>query len=276
MLAWEPTTVVGEAESDVPLALVNGIRLRVEVDGPQQEPAVVLANSLGTDLRMWDPQLFALTARFRVVRFDARGHGASAAPDGPYSIGQLGEDLVGVLDYLGLERVHVCGLSLGGLVAMWAAAHHPERIARAVYANTAAKVGTPELWAERAALAREQGMAAVREVVLPRFFSDGYRRKHPEVVDAIGATLESTPAGGYAASCLALAAADLRPVVGRIRAPALVLAGSEDVATPRREAEWLVQQIPDSELVVLDGAAHLSNIEQPDRFNEAVLSFLTG
>ncbi|MDQ4057561.1 MAG: 3-oxoadipate enol-lactonase [Actinomycetota bacterium] len=248
------------------------IRIHVHVDGPDDAPVVLFSNSLGADLRMWDAQAEAFAGRFRVVRYDGRGQGGSDTPEGPYTIEALGGDALAVLDALEVERAHICGISMGGLVAQRLAAIHPERVDRAVYANTAAKIGSDEMWDARIAAVRTGGMKAIRDAVLGRFFTDSFG--DTEVVRRTSDTFTAASPEGYVNLCYAVRNADLRPLVGSIRAPSLVVAGAHDVATPPAEARWLHERIPGSELVVVADAAHLSNVEQPNRFNQAVLDFL--
>ncbi len=255
--------------------VVDGVRLAYRVDGPADALPVVLSNSLGTDLRMWDPQLPALSKHLRVVRYDSRGHGRSDVPPGPYTIERLGRDLLALLDHLEIERAYVCGLSLGGMVALWLAAHHPHRVDRAVFANTAAKIGTAESWNVRIEAVREGGMPAIRDMVVTRFLSEAFRRRKPDVECWVGDMLEATPPEGYIASCAALRDADLSEVITTIRVPSLIIASALDEATPPTQSRELHTAILGSKLVVLDEAAHLSNLEQPDAFNCVVLGFLT-
>jgi 3-oxoadipate enol-lactonase len=256
--------------------VVDGVGLNVRVDGPADAPALVLSNSLGTDLSLWDPQMPTLRERFRVARYDLRGHGGSDVPPGLITLDRLGQDVVDLLDALGIERAHVCGLSVGGLVSTWLAAHRPDRVDRAVLGAVAARIGTPELWRDRAEAVRAGGMAAVVDAVLARFFSERFRAERPDVVARVGQVLAATPQEGYAAACLALRDADLREEVAGIAAPTLVVVGRDDPATPVAEAEWLHARITGSELVVLEDAGHLCNLEQPERFTDAVVGFLSG
>ena len=251
----------------------GAVRIHVHIEGPADAPVVVFSNSLGTDLRMWDAQVPAFSERFRVVRYDGRGQGSSETPKGPYTMEELGGDALAVLDALDIERAHICGISMGGMVALWLAARHPERLGRAIYANTAAKIGTDEMWDARIEAVRSGGVGAVRDGVLARFFSDSSRCA-PQVIRSISETLDSASPEGYVELCSAIRDADLRDLVASIRIPSLVVAGAHDAATPPSEASWLHHEIRESELVVIDDAAHLSSVEQPDRFNQAVLDFL--
>jgi 3-oxoadipate enol-lactonase len=223
---------------------------------------------------MWEPQVQAFAGRFRVIRYDSRGHGRSDVPPGPYAIEQHANDLLSVLDALEIGRAHVCGLSLGGMVALWLSIHRPDRVQRAIFADTAARIGTEEMWNERIEKVRAEGMRAVREPGLARFFSEPFRQRHRDVVRQFGTMLETTPAEGYIAACAGLRDADLRHAVSRIRIPALVIGGELDVATPPSQARELHAAIPGSELVTLKQAAHLSNVERPDAFNAHALAFL--
>ena len=254
--------------------IVDGVQLAYHVDGREDEPPLVLVNSLGTDLRMWERQVATLGERLRVVRYDIRGHGHSGISDAPVTIERLGNDLLKLLDHLRIARAHICGVSLGGLIALWCAIHHPERVARAVFANTAARIGSVASWSARIELVRQGGMAAVREMALARFFSATFRARHPEVADTFAAMLEATDPAGYIAACTALRDADLRPLVASIRVPALILAGALDESTPPSQSEELHAAIGGSTLVVLPAGSHLSNVEQPAAFNTHLLRFL--
>ena len=256
----------GDKGEDAYLDAPDGVRLRYRDEGPREAPAIVFSNSLGTDLRMWEPQARALAGRFRVVRYDTRGHGRSGAPPGPYTLDQLGGDLLALLDTPGIARAHVCGLSLGGMTALWLAAHHPERVAHAVFANTAARIGSVDSWEARIALVRAGGMAAVREVAVSRFFSAAFHAHHPDLTQHIGAMLEATPPQGYIGCCEALRAADLHDAVARITAPSLVIGGALDESTPPAQARALHAAIRGSELLILPDTAHLSNLEQAEAF----------
>jgi 3-oxoadipate enol-lactonase len=257
-------------------AEIDGLDIAYRVDGRESADALVLVNSLGTDLRMWDPQMDSLAAHLRVIRYDCRGHGESFVPAGPTTIGRLGADLIALLDHLHVERAHLCGLSLGGLTALWVAAHHPARVDRAVFANTAARLGTTQSWDVRMRAVREGGMAAIRDAVVARFLGAGFRAAHPDIASRIGDMVEATPASGYLAACAALRDADLRGVVAAIRAPSLILAGELDESAPPLQSEELHAAIAGSELVVLRGAAHLTNVEQAGEFTRIVVEWLSG
>lgn len=249
---------------------------RQRFDGRKDEdaPVLVLANALGTTLEMWEPQMKALTEHFRVLRYDARGHGRSQVPPGPYSMEDLARDLFELLDALRLDVVAFCGLSLGGMVGIWAAAEEPERFDRLALCCTSAYVGPREIWEERAALVRAEGVGAVAESVLERWFTPGFHASHPEVVDRFRRMLLETPREGYAACCDAIRFWDYRPRLSLLCTPALVLAAEDDPSTPPDHSRLLVSRIPDSELVILPGVRHMANVEQPEAFTQTVLEFL--
>jgi len=242
-----------------------------EEAGPEGAPVLVLASSLGTTLAMWDGLLPALTERFRAVRYDHRGHGGSAAPPEPWVLDDLGGDLLALLDALGIARAHLLGVSLGGMVGLWLAAHAPERVGRVVACCTSARLGPPVAWRDRAAAVREGGMAAVADAVLERWFT-------PEADPALVARARSTLLGidpeGYAACCGAIAEMDLEPVLGRIAAPTLVVAATQDVATPPDHAVRIAAGVPGARVAVLPEAAHLAPLERPGAVAELVLAHL--
>ncbi len=252
---------------------VNGVRLHVRSDGDRKRPAVVLSNSLGTDLSMWDAQAAVLATRFHVLRYDTRGHGASSAPRGPYTIAQLGADVVGLLDHFDIERAHVVGLSMGGVTAQWLGAHAPQRIHKLVLANTASKIGSADAWQARAAAVRANGMNEIAAGSPARWFTPDFVARQPVVVGAMQKTVRGLDPEGYASCCEALAGADLTPDLHRIAAPTLVIAGAEDPVTTVADARALVAAIGSAALATLP-ASHLSNVEAPDRFSDAVASFL--
>lgn len=245
------------------------------VTGPVDAPVLVLAGSLGSTWAMWDPQGAALGDRFRVVRYDHRGHGRSPVPPGPYRIEDLGADLLGLLDRLGVARAHLCGLSLGAMTALWVAAHAPDRVDRLVLCCTSARLGPPEDWLARAATVRAEGAGAVAEAVVGRWFTPGYAAAHPDTVARMRATVAATPREGYAGCCEAVAAMDLTPALARVRAPTLVVAGAQDPSTPLEHAQRLVAGIPAARLAVLDPAAHLATVEQADAATRLLRDHLT-
>lgn len=252
---------------------MTAARLHHRFDGDPAAPVVVLSSSLGTTLELWEPQLPALTRGFRVLRYDHPGHGRSPLPTGPLD---LGGDVFTLLDELGLERVSFCGLSLGGLVGMWLASGAPERVERLVLACTSPRFATPEFWLERAAVVRRDGVEAIADVVLERWFTAAFRAAQPAIVQRHREMLVSTPPEGYARCCEVLAAWDLRERVGEIVAPTLVLGGADDPAVPSEDTELLGRTIPRARVVVLPQAAHLANVEHAEAFTRAVVDHLSG
>jgi 3-oxoadipate enol-lactonase / 4-carboxymuconolactone decarboxylase len=246
------------------------------IDGPAGAPLVVLANSLGTTWAMWDPQLAALTARFRVLRYDQRGHGSSPSAPGPYTIEQLGGDVLQMLDASEAERASVCGLSLGGGIAMWLAAHAPRRIDRLVLCCTAPVLPPAEQWTQRAATVRLSGPGVLLEALMDRWFTPGFPERRPDVARQVATMLGTADPEGYAGCCEAIAAMDEQADLASITAPTLIVAGAEDPVAPPAIAVAMLEQISGSSLVVLPRAAHLANMEQPERFTAAVVDHLAG
>ncbi len=246
------------------------------VDGPRDAPALVLSNSLGSTLGMWDRQMAALIPHFRVIRYDLRGHGASPVPPAPYDIADLGADVLALLDGLGVARAHVGGLSIGGQVGMWIAANAPERVDRLVLCCTSPRFEPPEAWAARAATVRADGVAAVADAVVARWFTPAFAGEFPELVHEMRDMIAGTPAEGYAACCGVVERTDLRTSLTSIEAPTLVIAGADDPAAPPEQSERIAAAIPCSRLAVVPHAAHLANVERPDDVNALILEHLLG
>ena len=249
--------------------------LRYELNGSEGAPVIAFTGSLGTDLTMWRPQSDRLGERFRTLRYDIRGHGSSPVPPAPYSIADLGTDLLALLDSLEIERASLCGLSIGGMTSMWVAAHAPERVDRLVVCCTSAHLGPPSAWLERAATVRADGVAAIADAVLGRWFTPQFAAAHPEVIERMRRQLSSTPAEGYAGCCEAIADMDLRGDLPSIVAPTLVLAGGDDPATPPEHGRLVAELIPGARFEVVSPAAHLATIERPDLTTAMILRFLT-
>ena len=251
----------------------DGVRIAWTAAGNRSKPALLLSNSLGTRWEMWDGDMAALTARFHIIRYDARGHGRSEAPSGDYSLARLGGDALAVLDAAGVARAHVAGVSMGGMTAQWLGVHAPQRIDRLVLANTAAVMGPASAWDARIGTVREAGMAAVADAVVECWFTPEFRSTRLAQVETIRDMLLATSPEGYAGCCAAIRDMDQRADIGRITAPVLVIGGLSDPATPPDKAEELAQLIPEARLEML-AAAHLSNIEQRDAFDRLVIDFL--
>lgn len=257
----------------MPMIDADGCPIHVEVAGPDSAPPLMLCNSLGTTLHMWDGQVEPFARHFRLVRYDRRGHGRSGVPDGPYTIERLGKDAVAVMDGLGLERVHWCGLSLGGMVGMWLGTHAPARIGRLILSNTTCHVPGGAVWDERIKTALERGMAALVDGTLERWFTAGFRERNPAAVARLREMVLSTSPVGYAGCCAAIRDMDQRESIRRITAPTLIIAGRHDPGTTVEAAEFMHGRIAGAALTVLD-AAHISNVEQQQAYTGTVLGFL--
>jgi 3-oxoadipate enol-lactonase len=259
----------------MPMMTIRGEEFHIRIDGEPGAPVLLLSNSLGTNLSMWEPQVPEWAGHFRVVRYDSRGHGRSTAADKPYSMALLAQDALAILDALGVEKAHWCGLSKGGMVGQWLATHHGERLKRVVLANTGARMGPPELWNQRIRNVRQNGMAALVQPTLERWFTPEFRERDKETVAAVSEMLSTTPPLGYACCCAAIRDMDQREPIHAIRNPVLVVIGKQDPATPPAAGHLIADAIPGAERVELD-AAHLSNLEKPAEFTRAVLDFLKG
>lgn len=257
----------------MPTIDADGCPIHVETEGPDKAPVLVFSNSLGTNLHMWDEQAKHLSKKFRVVRYDQRGHGKSGAPKVPYTLERLGKDVIAILDGLKIERAHFCGLSMGGFTGMWLGRIAPKRVNKLILSNTAAKIGDPIIWNGRVQTVLEKGMEAVVDGVLERWFTKTFREKAAPTVDRIRAMLLTTPPHGYAGCCAAIRDMDQRWDIGAIAMPTLIIAGAHDPATTVKDAELIAGRIKGSKFVKLD-AAHLSNIEQSKQYTETVEKFL--
>ena len=257
----------------MPFAQLKDVRIQYDLAGPADAPVLVFSNSLGETLSMWDPQTPVFQKQFRVLRYDTRGHGQSSVTPGPYTIEQLARDVLALLDELHIDRVYFCGLSMGGQTGMWLALNAADRFHKLVLSNTAAKIGTPEIWNPRIEAVRKGGMKSISTGVMERWFSAEYRAKSPGVVASTKLTFEGANPEGYAANCAAIRDFDARAAISAIRIPTLVIAGSHDVATTPAEGRYLADRIAGARYVELN-AAHLSNIENRDRFNTELSTFL--
>ena len=250
--------------------------LHYQIEGPQDAPVLVLSNSLGTDLHMWDAQIPAFAEHFRVLRFDTRGHGRSLVTQGPYSIEQLGRDVLALLDALHIERAHFCGLSMGGLIGQWLGINAGERLHSLVVCNTAAKIGESAIWDPRIEMVLRDGaaaMVALRDASIARWFTADFAEAHPETAKQITDMLAATSPQGYAANCAAVRDADYREQLGAIKVPTLVIAGSDDAVTPPSGSHFIQERVAGAEYAEFY-AAHLSNVQAGDAFSQRVLTFL--
>ncbi len=258
----------------MPFLEAGDLRVHYLLNGRDSAPLVVLSNSLGTNFSMWDPQAPALEQKFRLLRYDTRGHGQSSATPGPYSIEQLARDVLALLDALAIDRAHFCGLSLGGMIGMWLGVNAPARLSKLVLCNTAPKIGTTETWNTRIESVRKAGMKSVAPGVLERWFTPEFRARWPQVVASVRRMLETTPPEGYAACCAAVRDMDQREAISAIRVPTLVISGARDPATPPAEGRFLAERIAGAQYAELP-TAHLSNLEAPEQFSSELMRFLT-
>ncbi len=250
-------------------------KLHYQLEGADGAPLLVLSNSLGTTLDMWLPQMPALLEHFRVLRYDTRGHGQSEITPGPYTIAQLGNDVLALMDHLKAPSAHFCGLSMGGMTGIWLGIHAPDRIERLVLCNTSAAIGVPEMWNARIAQVRQGGMAAVIDAVLERWFTNDFLAHAPAQVERVRAMLAHTQVEGYVANCAAVRDMDQRADLGRIATPTMVIGGKYDKSTPPEHGELIAKAVPGASYVELN-AAHLSNWEAAQAFTKHVVNFLRG
>jgi 3-oxoadipate enol-lactonase len=254
----------------------NGIGMNYTLDGLASAPVVTLSHSLATDLSMWEPQMKALTARYRVLRYDTRGHGGSDAPAGAYSLGQLAEDARALLRALGIARTHWIGLSMGGMIGQTLALTAPDLFLSLALCDTSSRIPAEAkpLWQERIKTAETQGMEPLVEPTIGRWFTAGFREQRKDVVDRVRAMIRATNPRGYVGCCHAISALDLTDRLSAIKLPTLVVVGEEDQGTPVAASRAIQAQIAGSQMETLQSAAHLSNMEQPEAFTAAVTSFL--
>jgi 3-oxoadipate enol-lactonase len=254
----------------------NGIAINYTLDGPAGAPVVTLSHSLAANVSMWDPQMAALTSRWRVLRYDTRGHGATDAPAGAYSLEQMAGDALALLDALGIQTTHWVGLSMGGMIGQTLALQAPDRLGRLVLCDTSSRT-PPEgkgLWADRIKTAESQGMEPLVEPTIGRWFTPGFVKSRSDVVDRVRAMIRATNPRGYIGCGHAIAALDLTDRLGAIQLPTLVVVGEDDPGTPVAAARTIHERIKGSKLVILPSASHLSNMEQPEAFSKAVTEFL--
>jgi 3-oxoadipate enol-lactonase len=258
----------------VPFIETKNLRMHYEWNGPVGAATLVLSNSLGTNLALWDLQAPAFAKTFRVLRYDSRGHGQTSATSGEYSVELLARDVLDLLDVLKLQCVHFCGLSVGGMTGMRLAANAPQRLDKLVLCNTSPKIGTAESWNGRIQAVRDGGTKSVAQIVVERWFTPDFRAKNPAIVEKTKSMIESTSREGYLGTCAAVRDFDFWASLKNISAPALVIAGTHDAAATPADAQKLAREIKGARYVEL-AAAHISNIEDADRFTEAVSTFLS-
>lgn len=259
----------------MPRANVNGMRLNYKLSGPEDAPVLMFSNSLGTSFGMWDPQVSAFSANWRILQYDTRGHGASEVTEAPYTVDLLASDAVALLDHLEIARVHFCGLSLGGLTGQALALQWPERLVSLTLTNTAAHIPPVSLWNERIAAVRARGLEPIVDGVLARWFTAGFAKRAPDAWSRMRTMFCANDPRGYVACCMAVRDSDFRQDLARVRVPTLVIFGEDDQATPPAFAEFLAGAIPGARLIGIEKAAHISNVEQPEIFNGHLRRFLT-
>jgi len=257
-------------------ALIKGLSVHYRAEGPAEAPPLLLIHSLGTSLEMWAPQATALAGKFRVISYDLRGHGLSEATDGPYTLELLAGDALGLLDHLGIERAHVACVSLGGMIGQTLGIASAGRLRSLVLGDTASVIGPKSNWDNRAATLRAEGMGALVDPILSRWFTPGFIQSHPQIVRGFGAMLMRMPAEAYISAACAVRDGDTTAALGRIACPTLVLVGDQDVSTPPSAAEALKAGIPGAKLVVIENAAHIPTVERPEAVTSAMVSFYAG
>lgn len=252
----------------------NGIDIHYEIEG--SGPWLTMSHSLACNLHMWDPQMPALTKKFKVLRFDTRGHGQSSAPAGEYTLEQLADDVKGLLDALKIKQTHWAGLSMGGMIGQAFALRYPGVFQSMVLADTTSRrpPDAHKMWGERIQNAQTKGMDSLVAGTLERWFTEPYRKARKDVMERIGNDIRRTPVAGFVGCCHAIARVDTLDRLKEIRCPALVMVGEHDHGTPPDAARAIQQNLPGSELIILASAAHLSNIEQAEEFNKAIVGFL--
>lgn len=257
----------------MPIIDSDGSPIYAEVAGRDDAPALLLSNSLGTTLEMWDEQVTPFTKHFRIIRYDHRGHGKSGISKSPYTMERLSRDALAVLDGLGIKsKVNFCGLSMGGMIGQWLAANVPDRIERIVLSNTTA-LPDKNGWSERLKVVEQKGVAAVAGHTMSRWFTKGFAERSPETVARIQAMFAATPLEGYLGSGAAIRDMDQRALLPAIKSPTLVISGAEDGATPPAAGKFIAEAIPGAKFMQLE-AAHLSSVEQSEAYTKAVLDFL--
>jgi 3-oxoadipate enol-lactonase len=251
----------------------DGAQINVAVEGPEGAPALMLSNSLGTNLHMWDDQAPEFAKHFRLIRYDRRGHGQSSVPKGPYSMERFGRDVVAILDALGIKKTSWCGLSMGGMVGQWLGANAPDRMEKLILSNTHYNYPDKTPWNDRIKFAREKGLAQLVDPNMERWFTKEFRERAPQTIARMKEIFLSTSLDGYIACCEAIREMNFTASNPTIKAPTMVIVGKQDPATPPAAGEAIAQQIKGAKLAAID-AAHISNMEQPKVYTETVLNFL--
>ena len=257
----------------MPVIDSNGCAIDAEIAGPADAPVLMLSNSLGTTRHMWDPQMDAFSRKFRVLRYDRRGHGKSGAPKGPYSMEMLGRDAIAVLDGLGVKKAHWLGLSMGGMEGMWLGANAADRFDKIILSNTTAHYPDRKPWDDRIKLVLEKGLASIVPGNMERWFTKEFRERAPDKVQWMTDMFLTTPLEGYVGCCEAVASMEHRALLPKFKSPTLVIAGRFDPATNVEAGEYIQSNIPGAKLAIVQ-AAHIANVEVPDAYTKTVLDFL--
>ncbi|WP_080059512.1 bifunctional 3-oxoadipate enol-lactonase/4-carboxymuconolactone decarboxylase PcaDC [Spirosoma aerolatum] len=252
---------------------INGNAIHYQLEGLEQGPVLLFSNSLGSDLTMWNDVVEPLRSHFRILRYDTTGHGQTPPSQEPISIADLGQDVLGLLDALGIAQVNFCGLSMGGLIGQWLAVHHPDRINKLVLCNTAARIGTVNAWSERINTVSQQGISAIADAVLNRWLTDGFQQANPESTARLLTMVKANTAEGHVACSAVLRDTDLRATIHHITAPTLIIAGTYDPVTTVSDGQFMQQEIPNAQLCELS-AAHMSVVEKADAVVQLLLAFL--
>ena len=258
----------------MPSVEINGTDLNYRIDGRHGAPSLLFSNSLGTNIGMWDEQVQTLGQRFRIIRYDSRGHGLSGAPDAEYTMEMLGRDALGLMDHLEIDKTFYVGLSKGGMIGQWLGANAGDRFERIVLSNTSSYMNNDELWNSRIAAARSAaGMDGLVDAISERWFTPGFRERDPEEVNRVQQMILTTPARGYAGCCAAIRDMDQRPILPSITVATMVIVGDQDPATTPEHGKYIADNVPGARLWTIENAAHLSNIEQPGQYLDALSSF---
>jgi 3-oxoadipate enol-lactonase len=251
----------------------DGAIIHAEVEGPDSAPVLMLSNSLGTNLHMWDEQVASLIRHFRLLRYDRRGHGKSSVPKGPYTMERLGRDVLAVLDGLGIQKINWCGLSMGGMVGQWLGANAPNRVDKLILSNTSSYFPDKSIWDGRIKFVREKGLEGIVDANMERWFTKDFRERAPQTMAKMHDMFVATKVDGYVGCGEAIRDMDHRPLLSKITAPTLVIAGKHDPATPFEGNEFIRAHIPGAKIAVLE-AAHIANMEQPKVYADTVIGFL--
>lgn len=257
----------------MPICISKDAQINYQTYGDPSNPAIVFSNSLGTTFRMWQPQIEFLESHYFVIAYDTRGHGASTTPPGPYTLAQLGMDVVNLLDHLNISKAAFCGISMGGITGQWLAIHHSDRFSHVMVSNTAAKIGEEKAWLDRAQLVREQGLSPIATTAAGRWFTDPFIQTHPEMIEKLSNALEAGSPQGYAHCCEALAKADVRQQLNQVKLAMLIIVGQQDPVTTVEDGRYIQGQVSHSQLFEIN-ASHISNLEAPDAFNQVIQQFM--